>query len=389
MIALWGAACSAHPPGPAPVSEPPSTVSFSAKPSSTKSSATPSRKQRSRSATVVMNGDLLWHNTLWYGANADARHRGRNGRDDYDFRPLLSGIKPLVAGADLAICHEEVPLARLGGPYRNFPRFAAPPHVVEAIKATGYDLCTTASNHCLDQGFAGLRRTLDDLDHAGIRHVGTYRTRRAARSPVVFTTKSGVKIAVVAATFSTNGISLPRGKGWMVNRINIESLRHRAKRAKTAGADIVLAGIHAGTEYPSRANIQQRRVAAALTASPDVDLVYMHHTHTVQPWSKTNGKWVVYALGNAQHDAGVERGYEGVTARFTFTEDTDGRYHVTKAEYIPTLITRYARGKPARLLQISTALPAARGALRQRLKAAEQRTIAVVTAQDPPGLRRA
>ena len=105
--------------------------------------------------TVVMNGDLLWHNTLWYGAE-DARRRGHGG---YDFAPLLAGMKPVIASADMAICHEEVPLARRGGPYRNFPLFAAPPHVVGAISATGYDVCTTASNHSVDQGFAGLKRT--------------------------------------------------------------------------------------------------------------------------------------------------------------------------------------------------------------------------------------
>jgi poly-gamma-glutamate synthesis protein (capsule biosynthesis protein) len=65
-----------------------------------------------------MNGDLLWHNTLWYGAKEDARRRGQGG---YDFAPLLAGLKPVVASADLAICHQEVPLARPGGPYRNYP----------------------------------------------------------------------------------------------------------------------------------------------------------------------------------------------------------------------------------------------------------------------------
>ena len=44
--------------------------------------------------TVVMNGDLLWHNTLWYGAKEDARRRGQGG---YDFAPLLAGLKPVVA----------------------------------------------------------------------------------------------------------------------------------------------------------------------------------------------------------------------------------------------------------------------------------------------------
>ena len=132
----------------------------------------PARPQRT-SVTVVMNGDLLWHNTLWYSAKEDAQRRGRGG---YDFAPMLAGMKPVIASADMAICHEEVPFAKPGGPYRNYPIFAAPPQVVKAISAIGYDLCTTVSNHCVDQGFAGLTRTLDDLDQAKIKHVGTART---------------------------------------------------------------------------------------------------------------------------------------------------------------------------------------------------------------------
>ena len=133
----------------------------------------PAAKPERTTVTVVMNGDLLWHNTLWFSAKEDAQRRGRGG---YDFAPLLSGMKPVVASADLAICHEEVPLAPAGGPYRNYPLFSAPPQVVKAIKATGYDVCTTASNHAVDQGFAGVRRTLDDLDRAKIAHAGTART---------------------------------------------------------------------------------------------------------------------------------------------------------------------------------------------------------------------
>jgi poly-gamma-glutamate synthesis protein (capsule biosynthesis protein) len=133
----------------------------------------PAAKPQRTSVTVVMNGDLLWHNTLWYSAKEDARRRGRGG---YDFAPLLAGMKPVVASADLAICHEEVPLAPAGGP----PKLSALLSSAagrEAIKATGYDVCTTASNHAVDQGFGGVRRTLDDLDRVKIAHAGTARSR--------------------------------------------------------------------------------------------------------------------------------------------------------------------------------------------------------------------
>jgi poly-gamma-glutamate capsule biosynthesis protein CapA/YwtB (metallophosphatase superfamily) len=335
--------------------------------------------------TVVMNGDLLWHNTLWYGAKEDAQRRGHGG---YDFAPLLAGMKPVIASADMAICHEEVPLARPGGPYRNDPLVAAPPQVVRAIAATGYDVCTTASNHAVDQGFAGLKRTLDDLDRARIPHVGTARTKAESVRPTIFTTKQGVKIAVVAATFSLNGLPMPTAKPWAVQRMSARGLLGQARRARAAGADIVLAAVHVGTEYSTSENAQQLKLARALTASPDVDLVYMHHPHVVQPWTMVNKKWVLYGVGNTVAQQEPNRTYEGATGRLTFTRVGNGRFTVSKAEYIPTLVTYYRPGQPARLYRVSAALKTAKGSFRSRLLDAQRRTTAVVMRKHPEGLMR-
>ena len=341
---------------------------------------------RRTSVTVVMNGDLLWHNTLWYGAREDAQRRGHGG---YDFAPLLAGMKPVIASADLAICHEEVPLAKPGGPYRNFPLFAVPPQVVKAIATTGYDICTTASNHAVDQGFAGLKRTLDELDRAKIAHVGTARDKIEAERPTIFATRQGVKIAIIAATSSLNGVPMPQGKPWAV-QLTTRNLVGQAHRARAAGADIVIAAVHVGTEYSTRENAQQVALARHLSASADVDLVYMHHAHVVQPWTKVNQKWVLYGVGNmvAQHATNTPRGYEGATGRFTFTRARDGHFTVSKAEYIPTLVTRYQPGRPARLYHVSTALKTAKGSFRDRLLDAQRRTSAVVMRKHPQGLTR-
>jgi poly-gamma-glutamate capsule biosynthesis protein CapA/YwtB (metallophosphatase superfamily) len=390
LIILYGCANDQPVGRRTPAASPtPSSVATSSTPAAVPSSPAqatkPPAKPQRTSVIVVMNGDLLWHNTLWYGAKEDARRRGRGG---YDFAPLLAGMKPVIAAADLAICHEEVPLAKPGGPYRNYPIFAAPPQVVKAISATGYDLCTTVSNHCVDQGFAGLRRTLDDLDRAKIKHVGTARTKAESERPTIFTTKQGIKIAVVAATFSLNGLPMPKGKPWAVHRLSAKDLLGQAHRARAAGADIVLAAIHIGTEYSTSENGQQAKLARTLTSSPDIDLVYMHHPHVVQPWTIVNKKWVLYGVGNTVAQQEPPRTYEGATGRFTFTRVGNGRFTVSKADYIPTLVTLYQPGKPARLYHVSAALKTAKGSFRQRLLDAQQRTTAVVTRKHPHGLTR-
>ena len=101
-----------------------------------------------------MGGDLLWHDTVWQSAAAEAR-----GGAAYDFDPMFADVRPLIAGADLALCHAEVPFAAPGGPLQSYPVFAAPPEIAPWIASMGWDACTTASNHALDQGFDGLVRT--------------------------------------------------------------------------------------------------------------------------------------------------------------------------------------------------------------------------------------
>jgi hypothetical protein len=61
---------------------------------------------------------------------------------------------------------------------------------------------------------------------------------------------------------------------------------------------------------------------------------------------------------------------------------------VIKAEFVPTLVTHYAPGKPARLYQVSVALKTAKGSFRSRLLDAQRRTTAVVTKKHPKGLTR-
>ena len=98
----------------------------------------------------------------------------------FDFFPQLASLQAYVTGADLGICHSEVPFAEKDGPFRNYPLFAAPQEIAPAIKQVGWDLCTTASNHTMDAGWEGLVRTIDVHRAAGILTAGSYATEELA-----------------------------------------------------------------------------------------------------------------------------------------------------------------------------------------------------------------
>lgn len=301
-----------------------------------------------REVTVTMGGDLLWHNTVWESAAADHARTGA-GRG-FDFDPMFGALRGLVQRADLAICHEEVPFAAPGDPFESYPVFAAPPQIADWLGDFGWDACTTASNHAVDQGFEGLRRTATLLERAGVRHVGTFRTAAERRRPVILEA-NGVRVAVVAGTYGLNGFPVPEGRPWSVSMLDVDDLLGQARRARAAGADVVLVALHWGWEYTTLPNPQQVALARRLTRSPDVDLVYGEHAHVVQPITRVNGKWVVYGLGNmiAQQETARPDTYEGISVRFRFRERSRGGFEAVEAAYVPTSWNVYGAGGPIRI----------------------------------------
>jgi poly-gamma-glutamate synthesis protein (capsule biosynthesis protein) len=325
--------------------------------------------------TLVATGDVLLHERLWTTAKRD----GTNG--NWDFAPLLSGVKPLVQSADLAICHLETPLAPKGGPYSGYPLFQGPPQILPALKQTGYDACSTASNHSFDGGAKGVDRTLDAMDQAGLRHMGTARTPGEAATPTIVEVQ-GVKVALLSYTFGFNGLPYPNGETWRAGKLDVPAIKAMAAKAREMGAQIVVVSCHWGDEYSQKVNEQQQSVAAELLADSNIDLILGHHAHVVQPMQQLDGKWVVYGLGNlaAAHREPNSRKAEGLLVRFTF-ERTGDRWKVQQAAYVPLLVTDTV---PVRVLDVRRELakPGLSATKRARLELAEERTRAAVQSLD-------
>lgn len=333
-------------------------------------SAKPTQSNQPDRITVVATGDVLLHERLWTTAKRD----GKGG--NWDFAPLMSSVKPLVQKADLAIAHLETPLAPAGGPYHGYPLFQGPPQIATALKQTGYDLCTTASNHSFDGGANGVDRTLNTLEKVGLKHAGTARSRAEAEQTTIVDV-GGVKIASLSFTFGFNGLPYPNGQTWRAGEIDAKTIARKAQEAKDRGADLVLVSCHWGTEYSSKLNDQQREVAPQLLADSNIDLVIGHHAHVVQPMEQINGKWVAYGLGNlvAAHREPESIKAEGLLVRFTFKRDGD-RWSTEQAEFAPLLMTDVL---PVRVLDVRREL--AKGtsvAKKSRLELAQRRTTETV-----------
>lgn len=291
----------------------------------------PTRSDGRDVISILGSGDLLVHPPTWRQAAADAAGTGSR----YDFNRILAGTAEDVRAADLAICHLEAPLG--SGPPRGYPRFNAPFELARAVRDTGYDGCSTASNHALDQGEAGVARSLKALEAAGLGHTGTFPERGGAGLGKIYTVK-GVKIGHLSYTYGVNGLRSPT---WMVNSTDLKVILDAAKRLRGAGAGIIVLSLHGGREYQHQATTEQRALARLLVASPDIDLILGHHAHVVQPFQKIEGKWVAFGLGNAlaRHDRPTSDNKTGAMARFTFRRDAKGKWVVVRAEAIMTWLS--------------------------------------------------
>ena len=294
------------------------------------STPTPTPAPGSVRLTVGVSGDLLPHLPIVARAHALADGRG------YDFRPMLRPIRPWVRRNSLSFCHVETPLTP--APPVGYPRFNSPPALARAVAATGFDACSTASNHSLDRGQAGIDATRRALARAGVRSTGSFSSRRQRQRPLLLRAQ-GVRVAFLAYTQMTNGIALPHR--WSVNLARAGRILRDARRARRAGARVVIVNLHWGTEYRHAPDAFQLALARQLARSRAITAVVGQHAHVVQPIRRIGRLWVVFGAGNllsnqtaaccpaASQDGMLVRLHLRVTAR---------RAHVERITYTPTWV---------------------------------------------------
>jgi len=339
-------------------------------------SASPTPKLRTIS--IVSSGDILLHERLWAQAKAD----GTDG--NWDFFPQFAPLEPVISSADLALCHLETPLAKLDVGYEGYPTFNAPPQITDAITKLGFDMCGTASNHSLDQGFSGLVRTIEILDAAGIPHTGTAVSQAAASKPLIMDVKTEngvVKVAILSYTYGFNGFERDSDKAWSANLIDAEAIIAEARLARTQGAEIVITKLHWGSEYTNKANDYQTTLAQQLADSGQIDLLDGSHSHSVQPITQIGNTLVAYSHGNfvAAHREPTTIKSEGLVTRWEFVEDNSGKFSLSCVQDVPTLIRD---GRPVRVIDVNKALETGEyyGESKKRLEQAKTRSDETVRA---------
>lgn len=247
-----------------------------------------------KTATMTVVGDIMVHDYQYneaYDPNTDT----------YDFMHNFQEIKPFLSGYDVVIGNLELTFGGTDKPYSSFPCFNTPDSFLDAVKDAGFDLLTTANNHSMDTGQAGLIRTLDKLDEYGIAHVGTYRSQQE-RDTIYTKEINGITFAFVSATYGTNGIPVP--EKYLVNLIDETQMVSDIQKAQEM-ADIVVVLPHMGNEYETAPRDVFIQWADSMFAA-GADIVLASHPHVLQrmEYRKVdhgNGEhdgFIIYSLGN-------------------------------------------------------------------------------------------
>jgi hypothetical protein len=229
-------------------------------------------------------------------------------------------VRDLIRGADLAIANFENPAPDRFRYHTSGTVFSADPALIEGLANAGIDYVSLANNHIRDAGGSGILQTIENLSDFGIRSSGAGQNAAAARTPALLDA-GGTSVAILAYdTIAKYNAAGPSKAGSAI--LSAKVVREDVKKARDAGADLVIVFPHWGTEYdPTPFKGQQSLARAAIDAG--ADLVIGNHAHWAGAMEVYKGKPVWYALGNFVFDqTWSEPTMEGITLELTFRGST-------------------------------------------------------------------
>jgi poly-gamma-glutamate synthesis protein (capsule biosynthesis protein) len=184
-----------------------------------------------RTFTLVATGDIISHGAV--AERADA-----NVDEGWDYSEMFRRVRPVLAGADLALCHLESPLSMDDEDLSFSGTFRVPSSLADAIAGAGYDGCSLASNHALDSGRSSVDATLHHLRRVGLGTAGMADSADAA-GPAWYE-PGGIRVAHLSYTDLMNGRDLPTDPPWLVGHLDPAGVEADVAAAVADGAEFVI-----------------------------------------------------------------------------------------------------------------------------------------------------
>ena len=286
--------------------------------------------------TMAITGDIMCHNTMYMDAY-------NSSKSSYDFSYYFDDIKYHLQTPDITVGNLETTFAGSKVGYSGYPTFNTPEILAKNLKQVGFDVVSTANNHCLDKGYNGVASTIKYLDQADLSHTGTF-TSKEEQDNILIKNVKGVSIAFLSFTYGTNGIPVPKGKDYCVNLIDKEHILNQINLAKEKNPDIICVAMHWGIEYQTKQNATQKDLADFLFDN-GADIILGNHPHVPQPMEKRTIKladgtkkdgFVIYSLGNFMSNQNKQYTQDSAIVNLTVTKHGDtNKISIDKATYTP------------------------------------------------------
>lgn len=291
-------------------------------------------------------GDIMCHNTNYMDA-----YDSSTGQ--YDFSYVFTDIKEYIESADIAVGNLETTFAGANRKYSSYPEFNTPEALAVDLREMGIDILSTANNHSLDKGYAGIESTIQFLQQAGIDCVGTYTSPESQQKPLIKNV-NGINIAFLSFTYGTNGILVPEEKEYCINLIDDRHIVNQINLAKEEDSDLICVFMHWGVEYRLTPTEEQERLADLLFDN-GVDIILGGHPHVLEKMEKrtitledgtTKDGFLIYSLGNFMSGQVKDNTRSSIILSLEITKNgKNGNITIDNVNYIPIYMYRSSSGK--------------------------------------------
>ena len=270
---------------------------------------------------------------------------------------MFADIKTFLNQSDYFVGNLETPITINNDEIKNQQyRFTSPIEFAEAVKNAGFDLVTTANNHCLDNGIDGVKKTIDSLNKIKLENTGiSYGDEELKLHNI-----NGMRFAILSYTYGTNAFSnnvylnnkdknvkvnlfqKQELSNWWIRKLYLSSnivikiirkiftilgffqlkkfvyernesskkkrqeIINKIKKYKEIGADCIIMCMHEGGQY-NKKPIKRTKKTVEFLIKNGVDLIIGNHEHVIQPIEYKDNKLVSYSLGNFISTTGVTK----------------------------------------------------------------------------------
>lgn len=231
-------------------------------------------------------------------------NRVKTAISEENYSLMFDGIKDVVQQADVRIVNFEFPIVeRVGKPIKKCgPNLIGQKKAIDAIKYAGFNVCTLANNHILDQGEQCCIDTKRLLENAGIQTVGVGNNLQEA-SKVLYIEHDGETLAIINCCENEFSIATNETSG--AYPLSPVKQYYQIKDAR-AKADYVLVIVHGGHEHFQLPSLRMKSTYHFLI-DVGADAVVNHHQHCYSGYEFYQGKPIFYGLGNFLFDNFGER----------------------------------------------------------------------------------